>query len=78
MQTAGTQNTTSHQRPLGSRVLKVVMNSLVSLGVLFIFQLPAMTVLRYFLFISFMPPKICVSKNMHREGSGEAQASPLA
>ena len=41
------------RRELGMplKVMKAVMNSLVSEGVLFIFQLPAMTVLRYFLFI---------------------------
>ena len=51
MQTAGTHSATSHQRPLGIMAFSLAMNSLVSEGVLFIFQLPAMTVLRYFLFI---------------------------
>ena len=55
MQTAGTHRATSHQRPLGMMDFSWVMNSLVSEGVLFIFQLPAMTVLRYFLFISCSP-----------------------
>ncbi len=32
-------------------VLNSVMKAFVSVGVLFIFQLPAMTVLRYFLFM---------------------------
>ena len=51
MQTAGTHSATSHQRPLGMMVLNSVMNSFVSDGVLFIFQLPAITVLRYFRFM---------------------------
>ena len=51
MQTAGTHSATSHQRPLGMMALNSVINALVSVGVLFIFQLPAITVLRYFLFI---------------------------
>ena len=55
MQTAGTHSATSHQRPLGMMVLNSVMNALVSVGVLFIFQLPAMTVLRYFLFMIDTP-----------------------
>ena len=51
MHTAGTHSATSHQRPLGMMVLNSVMNSFVSDGVLFIFQLPAITVLRYFRFM---------------------------
>ena len=51
MQTAGTHSATSHQRPRGMMVLNSVMKAFVSVGVLFIFQLPAMTVLRYFLFM---------------------------
>ena len=41
--------------PRGSIPFRAVINSLVSLGVLFIFQLPAITVLRYFLFINDTP-----------------------
>ena len=51
MHTAGTHRATSHQRPLGRIAFSWVINSLVSEGVLFIFQLPAITVLRYFLFM---------------------------
>ncbi len=56
MHTAGTHSATSHHRPLGRMALNSVMNSFVSVGVLFIFQLPAMMVLRYFLFMVVVSP----------------------
>jgi len=49
--TNGTHSTTSHHLVLGSSALNSSANALVSEGVLFIFQLPAMMVLRYLRFI---------------------------
>ena len=51
MLTAGTHTTTSHHLALGRIAFSSSANFLVSVAVLFIFQLPAMMVLRYLRFI---------------------------
>ena len=61
MFTAGTHTTTSHHLALGSRAFSSSANFFVSLAVLFIFQLPAIMVLRYLRFITRL--LLCLSKN---------------
>ena len=51
MLTKGTHTTTSHHLARGSRGLSSSANFLVSVAVLFIFQFPAMIVLRYLRFM---------------------------
>ena len=53
---AGTQITVSHHLALGRIFLMSSANFLVSVAVMFIFQLPAMTVLRYLRFIAIKTP----------------------
>ena len=50
---AGTQISVSHHLARGRIFLISSANFLVSVAVMFIFQLPAMTVLRYLRFIAF-------------------------
>ena len=52
MFTKGTHTTTSHHLARGSMVFSSSANFLVSLAVLFIFQLPAIMVLRYLRFMT--------------------------
>ena len=52
MFTEGTHTTMSHHLALGSSAFSSSANFFVSLAVLFIFQLPAMMVLRYLRFIT--------------------------
>ena len=53
--TAGVQSTISQVRVLGRFSFSSSMKGLISEATMFIFQLPAITVLRYFLFISISP-----------------------
>jgi len=55
MLTAGTHTTTSHHLALGMMALSSSANFFVSEAVLFIFQLPAMMVLRYLRFMLISP-----------------------
>ena len=56
MLTTGTHTTTSHHLALGMIALSSSANFLVSLAVLFIFQLPAIMVLRYLRFMLLVTP----------------------
>lgn len=60
--TKGTHTTTSHHLARGMMALMSSANFLVSLAVMFIFQLPAMMVLRYLRFIAILTPLIYISK----------------
>ena len=62
MSTNGTQTTTSHHFCLPVRFLTSSIKALPSAGVLFIFQLPAIIVLRYFLFIARTPFSLSMLK----------------
>ena len=53
---AGTQISVSHHLARGMIFLISSANFLVSVAVMFIFQLPAITVLRYLRFMLFMSP----------------------
>ena len=53
---AGTQISVSHHLARGMIFFMSSANFLVSVAVMFIFQLPAMTVLRYLRFISLISP----------------------
>ena len=56
MLTKGTHTTTSHHLARGMIALMSSANFLVSLAVMFIFQLPAIMVLRYLRFMMLVTP----------------------
>ena len=65
---AGTQSRVSHHLARGMILRISSANFLVSEAVMFIFQLPAMTVLRYLRFMMFKTPLYLCFRNGGRKG----------